>query len=326
MAPDTTLRFPGTAEVHDVIIIGGGPAGMSAAVYAARSKLRTVVLDKNPTAGALGTASRIENYPGVLQSMAGKELLSLFRQQAQRFGAKVVQTQALGVLLDQEPKQVITADGAYLGKTIIIATGAMGRKPTIEGEAKLVGRGVSYCAACDAAFFADEDVAMIGSVEGIVEELDSVTRFARKVHAIVYGRNPSSEQTEQLQGNPNLELIRGQRVSRILGESTVEGLVLADSQGTERVVDVAGVFVYLHGAQPIVDFLSDAVEMVEGCIKVDKENMSTSVDGVYAVGDVSCKKIRQTVIAAAEGCIAALSADKYINNRKTSRSQWSSVA
>jgi thioredoxin reductase (NADPH) len=298
---------------------------MSAAVYAARAKLDTVVLDKNPSAGALGTASRIENYPGVLQSMAGKELLSLFRQQAERFGAKVVQTQALGVLLDQEPKQVIAADGRYLGKTVIIATGAMGRKPTIEGEAQLVGRGVSYCAACDAAFFAEEDVAMVGNFGGIAEELDSVARFARKVYAIVYGRSPNSELDEKLQDMPNLELIRGQRVSRILGDNAVEGLVLSDSGGTERVVDVTGVFVYLHGAQPIVDFLSDAIEMVEGCIKVDKDDMSTSVDGVYAVGDVTCKKIRQTVIAAAEGCIAALSADKFINDRKAARSQWSSA-
>ena len=160
MAMEFSVGSLDVGDSYDVVIIGGGPAGLSAAIYAARAKLSTLVLDKGAVSGALGMASRIDNYPGVPQSMAGRDLLSAFRGQAEVFGAETVRAQVIGVDFERWPKEVITAERVYLGRSVIIATGAMGRKPVLEGEARLIGRGVSYCAACDAAFYADEDVAM----------------------------------------------------------------------------------------------------------------------------------------------------------------------
>ncbi len=306
-------NIPDISE-YDVIIIGGGPAGLSAAIYAARSELTTLILDKNPQAGALGTADRIENYPGVLQKMKGQELLSLFRNQAERFGAYYVQAQVIGVDLGKEVKEVMTADKTYYGKTVIIATGAMGRKPTVKGEAEFVGRGVSYCATCDAPFFKGKDVAAIGDIEKIHEELDSICKFAQKIYVI----SPRPGRID----NSRVEVLPGFRIREIFGKDTVEGMKISDIEGMERTLHVSGVFIYLYGNRPVVDFLYNAVEITEeGCIRVDSD-MSTSLEGVYAVGDVTCKKIRQIVLAAAEGCTAALSVEKYLNKRKQVKPQW----
>lgn len=305
---------------YDVVIIGGGPAGLSAAMYAARAQLKTVVVDKNPAAGALGITDKIENYPGVPQKMKGQELLSLFREQAEKFGAEIVQTQVIGVNFEKDVKEVVAADKVYHGKTVIIATGAMGRKPTIKGEAEFTGRGVSYCAVCDAPFFKDKDVAVVGEIKEILEEIDAVTKFARTVYVIPRTLRP--EQAELLK-DQNVNVLPNYRVTQIQGTHTVESITLANPHGEEQ-LNVSGVFIFLHGSNPITDFLYNAVDITEeGCIKVNKEDMSTSVEGVYAVGDVTCKKFRQVIIAAAEGCTAALSADKYINKRKRMKSQWS---
>ncbi len=304
---------------YDVIIIGGGPAGLSAALYAARAALQTIVLDKNPAAGALGSTDKIENYPGVPNKMKGADLLLLFRQQAKAFGARIVQTQVVGVDFNQDIKQVITAEKMYTGKTVIIATGAMGRTPTITGEAEFTGRGVSYCAVCDAPFFKGKNVAIAGTIEEILEELDSVVKFASTVYVIPRAITP--EQSEGLKTYTNVTVIPG-RITQILGTETVESIKIVDAEKNEKVLDVSGVFIFLHGNKPIVDFLYNAVDITDGCITVNKD-MSTSVNGVYAAGDVACKKFRQVIIAAAEGCTAALSADKYINKRKRVRPQWS---
>ncbi len=309
-----------SSEEYDVIIIGGGPAGLSAALYAARSQLKTVVLDKNPTAGALGSTDKIENYPGIIERMKGSELLSMFREQAQKFGAFIEQAQVMGVNFEKDIKEVMTVDKIYSGKTVIIATGSMGRTPTIKGEAEFTGRGVSYCAACDAPFFTGMDVAVIGDIDEILEEINSIAKFARTIYVIPH-KKVTREQDEIL-NIPHIRVMNC-RVTEIVGTNTVEGIKITTEKG-EQILSVSGAFIFLHGRNPITDFLYGAVDSTdEGCIKVNKEDMSTSVEGVYAVGDVTCKKFRQVVIAAAEGCIAALSADKYINKRKQVRPQWS---
>jgi len=170
-----------TEELYDVVIIGGGPAGLSAAQYAARSNLRTIVLDKSPSAGALAFTSRIENYPGLPAPVSGKELLDIFRKQAIGFGAEYVETQVVGVKLEDEAKEVITMDRTYKGKSLIIATGAMGRKPGIKGEKEFLGKGVSYCAICDAAFYKNMTVSVVGDSEEAVKEAEVLTRFAKTV-------------------------------------------------------------------------------------------------------------------------------------------------
>jgi len=321
MAIDIHLQHS-PEELHDVVIIGGGPAGLSASLYASRAGLTTVVLDKNPTAGALGTTEKIENYPGVLQKMSGAELLSVFRKQARAFGANIVQTPVIGVQFNKDTNQVMTPTDVYHSKTVIIATGSMGRKPTIKGEEEFMGKGVSYCAACDAPFFKDKDVAVVGDVKEILDEVDPIARFARKIYIIPRGKL-TPEQIQIFCGISKADLLLHHRMVQILGGNTVSGVLVTDSEGNERTLDVSGVFIYLHGNQPITDFLYNAVELTaDGCVKTSQEDMSTSVEGVFAAGDVTCKKFRQVTIAAAEGCIAALSADKYINKRKHLRPQW----
>lgn len=317
-----SLNLPKQEEPYDVVIIGGGPAGLSAALYAARANLRTVVLDKNPAAGALALAEKLENYPGVPGTVKGRELLDIMRQQAEGFGAQVVRTQVVGVAPDRDPKEVITADKTYKARSVIVATGSMGHKPTIRGEAELLGKGVSYCATCDAPFFRDQDVAVIGGVEQVLEELDVVTKFARKVYLVTPARTVSPKHEAAIKAMPKVDLLSGSRVTQIIGNSVVEGITVSH-EGTERRLDVAGVFSYLQGNQPIVDFLLGALETTaDGCIKVNREDMSTSVGGVFAAGDVTCKMVRQAVIAAAEGCIAALAADRYVHRHQRARAQW----
>ncbi len=325
MASEPSSKPLNKGEIYDVVIIGGGPAGLTASIYAARANLNTVLLDRNPAAGALGVTNKIENYPGIPRVMTGLELLSILREQAQAFGATIINAQVIGIDFDKDPREVMTADRAiYRSKTVIIATGSMGRKPTIKGEKEFLGRGVSYCAACDAPFFKNEGVVVVGEIKEVLEEVDLISKFAGKVSVVTPSRDLTPEQTESLRVKPNVELIAGHKVLEILGENTVKGIIVADFQGNEQNLEASGVFVYLHGIQPVVDFLYGALDMMEdGCIKVNREDMSTSVDGVYAVGDVTCKKIRQVVIASGEGCIAALSADKYINKWQRVRPQWS---
>jgi len=307
-------------DAYDVVIIGGGPAGISAAIYASRAKLKTLVLDKNPNAGALAAAERIENYPGIPGGISGKELLTLFRRQAEMFGAEIVQAQVMAVDFSEEMKKVITPEGTYTGRTVIIATGSMGHKPTIAGEERFIGRGVSYCATCDAPFFRDKIVAVVGEVDKVREEMEVIAKFASKVYLISPKRG---DETTWKKHSEKIELLAGAQVVEIFGSEVVEGVRIKDADNKERKIALSGVFMFLQGSKPIVDFLYGALEMGEdGCINVNEE-MGTSVEGVYAAGDVRCRKIRQVILAAADGCIAALSAEKYLNKRKRARVQWS---
>ncbi|MBE9136440.1 FAD-dependent oxidoreductase [Nodosilinea sp. LEGE 07088] len=311
-------------EVYDVVIIGGGPAGLSAAIYAARANLKTVVLDKSSTAGALSMTHKMENYPGVPQAISGKELLSLFHQQAESFGAQIIQAQVFGVNFAKEPKEVIAADKIYKSKAVIIATGSMGHKPRLKGEAEFIGKGVSYCGICDAAFYKGKPVAVIGEPPDVFAELEIIAKYASKIYLFLKGRAPSAEQIERVHRIPTVEVMNPKHLVGIVGNEFVEGVTTLNAAGSQELMDVDGVFVYLHGNMPIVDFLGQQIDITpKGCIKVNQADMSTSIEGVYAIGDVICKEIRQVVIAAAEGCTAALSVDKYINQRQQLRSQWS---
>lgn len=309
-------------EVYDVVIIGGGPAGLTAAMYTARANLKTVVLDKNPASGALGSTDKIENYPGLAEPIVGKELVEVFAKQARSFGAKVVSAQVMLVDFDADPRQVMAGTGTFLAKTVIVATGSMGRKPTIKGEAEMIGRGVSYCATCDAAFFKDKDIAVTGDVEEVLEEIDVLTRFAKKVYLVAPAKQLTREQEASLESKPKVELMLHTRVIEISGKPTVKGMKVKGPDGKEREIAISGIFIFLHGSTPVIDYLHEALEVTEdGSLKVDQD-MSTSVPGVFAAGDVCSRRYRQVVIAAADGAIAALSADKFINKRDKPRLQW----
>jgi thioredoxin reductase (NADPH) len=310
-------------KIYDTVIIGGGPAGLSAAQYTARAGLTTLVIDKNPLAGALGSTSKIENYPGVPKKMTGPELLNIFREQAAAFGAEIVKDQVYGVDFSGEEKKIITGDGGYSAKTVIIATGSMGRKPSIPGEEAFTGRGVSYCATCDAPFFKGREVAMAGSLDEIFEEIGSVLKFVSKIYLITNAKEVKPEMLDELKANPSVELMTASRIKEITGTAAVEKIIVEGPGGTKEIA-VPAVFLYLHGNKAIIDFLYDSVKASdEGCLCVNHEDMSTSIEGVFAAGDVSCRKVRQVVLATAEGCLAALSAEKFINRRSGFKAQWS---
>ncbi|MGE5620025.1 MAG: NAD(P)/FAD-dependent oxidoreductase [Sphingomonadaceae bacterium] len=310
-------------QVYDVLIIGGGPAGATAALYAARADLKTVVLDKSMAAGALAITSKIANYPGVPKVVTGAELLQTMRDQAASFGAEFITAQVLSVSLAADPKEVQTSIGPFKARVVIIATGKMGRKGKISGEEEFLGRGVSYCATCDAAFFRDGVVAVVGSSREAVEESRLVARFARKVYLVAPGERFHADRglLAELEADPKVELRRNQGLREVIGSDRVTAIKLSGPHGDERLA-VDGVFIYLPGNLPITDFLEGAVEVTEQqCIRVDRER-ATNIPGVYAAGDVVCSYIQQAVVAAADGAIAAMAAEKYLRGRARVRSDW----
>jgi thioredoxin reductase (NADPH) len=309
-------------DEYDVIIIGGGPGGYSAAIYTARSGLSTLVIDKNPAAGALGMTDKIENYPGVAETLTGEELLKIFQTQASGFGAEVIQDKVIGATLGAEDKEVFINNGPIKAKAVIIATGSMGRNPSIKGEIEYTGRGVSYCVTCDAAFYKDKEVAMVGSVDEIMHELPIISRFAKTVH-VIPNKPVEIKKEARLKGEPKVKLWTDTKVKEIHGEGIVQSLTIDNKEKKELSLPVSGAFLFLQGNKPVTDFLYGALKTSEkGCLVVNRMDMSTTVAGVYAVGDVVCSKQRQVVLAAADGCRAALAADQYINNRKQAKVQW----
>lgn len=310
------------SDLYDVIIIGGGPAGLSAAQYAARAKLKTIVIDKSPTAGALAFAHKIENYPGITKPVSGKELLDIFRNQALSFGAEYVEAQVIGVNLTGNVKEVFTMDKNYSGKTVIIATGSMGRKPTIKGETEFLGKGVSYCAICDAAFYKEKIVCVVGDSEEAVKEANYLTKFAEVVYIISPSSRLKVEDGHHALKTGNLRILLGHSVTAIEGSEVVERIKMIDVDKKEISLELSGVFVYLHGSKPVVDFLGGTLELSEEECVVTNKMMETSIPGVFAAGDMICAEVRQVVVAASNGCIAALSAERYISHRKKRKHDW----
>ncbi len=308
--------------IYDVIIIGGGPAGHSAALYSSRAKMKTIILDKSKTAGALAYASLIENYPGLEKPLTGKELLEVMHKQALSFGAEYKEdVQVIGAFLGEEIKQVFTMDATYQGKTVIIATGSMGRKAAIKGEEEFLGRGVSYCAICDAAFFKGKTVCVLGNSEEAVKEAGVLARFAETVYLISPTPKLKVEDDYPALAIPNIKVLLGKTVSEIVGGDAVEKLIMKGADGESELV-LDGVFVYLSGSKPIVDFLQGSVSLSEeGCI-ITNAAMETNVPGVLAAGDVICPEARQVIVAAAQGALAALAAEKHIFGRKKAKVDW----
>lgn len=309
---------------HDVVVIGGGPAGATAALYAARAGLDTLVIDKGLTAGALGLTPKIANYPGILGEVSGAELVALIRQQAESFGATFVQDKVQAVELERDDKVIYANNGTFHTPVVIIATGSMGRGRRVKGEEKLLGRGVSYCATCDGAFFRDQDVAVVGNDDEALEAALYLTRFAQRVHLI--SPTPELKATAGLQeaviGHSKIELILGASLREVQGDAHVESVLIAPRGEPTRSIAVNGAFIFLQGNLPVTDFLQGVIsDGPTECMRVDHE-FRTRQAGVFAVGDVLCDHVKQAVVAAAEGAVAAMAAEKQLHGRRQMSVDW----
>ena len=309
----------------DVIIIGGGPAGCSCALYTARSNLSTIILDKNPAVGALAITHKIANYPGVAGDTSGEELLTVMRNQAINYGAEYKQAQVYGISMSDSEKVVYTPEGTFIGKTLVLATGAMGRASTLPGENEFLGRGVSYCATCDGAFYKNQEVAVYGSNQEAIDEALVLTKFASTVHWITNKKpNTNSTEVKILLESNNVKHWKRTRLNSIEGDENGVCSVKVQSFGQDDMqeISVQGAFVYSTGSLPITDYLQEQIPVTaDGGVRVDND-MMTDVQGVWAIGDIRNTPFKQAVVACSDGCIAAMAIDKYLNKRKDVRVDW----
>ena len=299
--------------LYDVIILGSGPAGLSAAIYAQRARLSTLLIEEKPLSGGqILDTYEVDNYPG-LPGITGFEMGQKFRAHADRLGAEVVNAQVLSVRLDGEKKIVTTQKGVYEAKTLIIATGAKHRRLGIPGEDKLVGMGVSYCATCDGAFFKGKTVAVVGGGDVALEDALFLARGSEKVY-LVHRRDQfrgAKILQEKVKEASNIEPVLDSVVTEIKGEGQVSSILLNSKNGESRELEVQGVFIAV-GIEPNSSAVKDLVAQDAGGYIVAGEDTKTSVEGVFAAGDVRTKQLRQVLTAAADGANAVTSAEKYI--------------
>ena len=303
-----------TEKIFDVVILGSGPAGFSAAIYSARGSLKTAILDINMFGGQPSNYLEIENYPG-FSLIGGYELMEKFEEHADKFGVeKFPMVQIERISLTGEIKEIETNDTIFKAKSVILATGAQPKKLNIKGEDEFKGRGVSYCAVCDGAFYKDKTVAVVGGGNSAIEEAIYLTKFAQKVY-IVHRRDTLRADKiiqERAFANEKIEFVYNSLPVEIKGTNTVEKLVVKNiSTKQDKELEVNGVFPYI-GLTPNTEMFNGQIKQNEqGFIETDI-NMQTSVPGVYAIGDVRNTPLRQVVTAAADGAIAACNATKYL--------------
>ena len=298
----------------DVIILGSGPAGFSAAIYAARGNVKTAILDISMFGGQPSNYLELENYPG-FSLIGGFELMEKFEEHADKFGVeKFPMVEIQSIKLTSEIKEIETLDTIFKTKTVIIATGAQAKKLGIPGEEEFKGRGVSYCAICDGAFYKDKVVAVVGGGNAALEEAMYLTKFAQKVYVIHRRDEFRADKIvcERAMKNDKLEFVLSHTPVEVQGTNTVEKIILNDLKtGETKALDVNGVFPYIGFSPNVDDFNGQLNQNAQGFIETDV-NMQTSVQGVFAAGDVRNTPLRQVITAASDGAIAACSAVKYI--------------
>ena len=302
--------------VRNVIIIGSGPAGYTAAVYAARARLEPLMFEGSVTAGgALMQTTDVENFPGFPDGILGPELMDSLRKQAERFGAELLADDVVSVDLTASPKVVRTADETYLAKSVIVATGSRYRELDIPGEKELAGHGVSWCATCDGFFFREQDIAVVGGGDSAMEEATFLTRFARSV-TVIHRRDSlraSKIMQDRAFDNPKIKFLWDSEIVEAVGDKKLTGLRIRNLKtGQEDVLNVSGVFVAI-GHDPRSELFTGQLDVnPEGYLQVQHPTTRTNLDGVFACGDVVDHIYRQAVTAAGTGCAAAIDAERWL--------------
>lgn len=296
-----------------MIIIGAGPAGYTAGIYCSRARRDTLVLSGLLPGGQLVNTTEVENYPGFRDAIMGPDLMVEMRAQAQRMGTEIVDDEVTNVDFSRRPFRVMTASEEYVARAVIIATGASPRKLGVPGEGELAGKGVSYCATCDGPFFRGKELVVVGGGDSAMEEATFLTKFASRVH-LVHRRDKlraSRIMQERAMADEKVSMVLDTTVSRISGDSRVERVTLRGASGDERDVEAGGVFVAV-GHEPNTALFRGQVELdARGYVAV-RGGARTSVEGVFAAGDVHDHEYRQAITAAGFGCMAAISADRHL--------------
>lgn len=310
------------SKIYDVIIIGAGPAGLTAGLYAGRSRLSTLILEKGQDGGQIAITDEIENYPGQsLEGETGPSLVARMSEQAKKFGVERVSDTVKSVSLEGDIKTLTCVKGEYQAKTVILASGAFPRPIGCKNEGKYIGKGISFCATCDAAFFEDFEVYVVGGGDAAVEEALYLTKFARKV-TIIHRRDElraAKSIQEKAFANDKVEFLWDSVVEEVGGDEILSTMVVKNVKTGELTTIEAdeedgmfGVFGFI-GLLPNTDLYEGIIDMDSGYVKTD-DNMHTNVKGVFAAGDLRIKSLRQVVTAAADGAIAAMQAEHYISN------------
>ena len=302
----------------DVVIIGAGPAGYTAGIYCSRARHDTLLISGLLPGGQLMNTTDVENYPGFDEGIMGPDLIQTMRKQTERMGTKIIDDVVTNVDFSQKPFKVSTASDTFETKTVIVCTGATPRKIGIEGEQVFAGKGVSYCATCDGAFFRDQELAVVGGGDSCMEEATFLTKFASKVH-IIHRRDEfraSKIMQERALNNKKINVHWNSIILDIKGDQKVQQVILKDTKtDKETCIDLAGVFVAI-GHEPNTSLFNDQLNLDENGYIILNENTQTSVDGVFSAGDVHDHRYRQAVTAAGYGCMAAIAVDKYLSEHK----------
>ena len=314
------------AEIYDILVVGGGPGGLAAGIYGSRARLKTLVVEKGRVGGQAATTNEMENYPGSFEGSTGPGLMERFADHAKAFGTGIVRGDIVDMELEGTVKKVITKEGEeYFGHTVIFAPGAEPRSLNVKGEGKLRGKGVSYCATCDADFFEELDVVVVGNGDAAIEEAMYLTKFANEVTVIVIHDEGvldcNKASAEKAFKNPKLKWVWNSVLEEIVGDELVEKVVIKNIKNGElSEKEVNGVFFFV-GTVPKTKFLEGKIQLDERGYIPTTELMETNVPGVYAVGDARVKYLRQVITAAADGAIAAVAAEKYLAEMESFREQ-----
>ena len=309
---------PNSSKVEDVIIIGSGPAGLTAAIYTARANLNPLMIEGYESGGQLMTTSEVENWPGYENGIQGPELMTITRAQAARFGVRFITRNVTKVDFTARPFKIWVENELHQAKAVIISTGASAKYLGLDNERRLLGRGVSACATCDGAFFKNQVVAVIGGGDTAMEEANFLTRFASKVYLIHRRGNfrASKIMADRVLKNPKIETIMNTTLTDVLGDKGVTGVKLKNLEsGEEREMTLDGVFVAI-GHQPNTGLFADVLEHNDvGYLITRGRTTATSIDGVFAAGDVQDPVYRQAITAAGTGCMAAIDAERWLEHQ-----------